>query len=110
MKPSIARLSRFIRNTIARCIVLVLISLPAFAQQSRCGDAKKVAAQLAKDYGETPQFVGLGKDGLYQLFANTETGTWTLTLSPEPSVVCLVGAGEAATFSTAAPADIDPNP
>lgn len=70
----------------------------AYAQQPTpmgCGPTEQVATGLKKDYGETPIFGGVDTKGVrVVLFFNADTGSWTLTISPQPGVICGVTEGE----------------
>lgn len=73
-----------------------IIAQSAHAQGSNCADRTSIVAQLEKKYGETAQSVGLGRDnGVLEMFASTETGTWTIILTKPSGMTCLMAAGEA---------------
>lgn len=89
-------------------LAVLCLASGAFAQHPTpmgCGPADQVITGLKKDYGETPTFGGVDAKGVRViLFLNAETGTWTLTISPAPSIVCGVTEGEhGAIVKTATP-------
>lgn len=61
-----------------------------------CAPHEQVVERLAAGYGETRRSIGLGARGVVvELFASTETGTWTITATAPDGLTCLVAAGEA---------------
>lgn len=89
-------------KTPARTAPLLALSLVvagttvAQAQQSRpCGARDRVLERLAEGYGESRQAVGLGaNNSVVETFANTETGTWTITVTMPTGMTCLVASGQ----------------
>jgi hypothetical protein len=68
---------------------------PAHAQQATCADRGEVVERLQTKYGETRQSLGLGRNnGVVEVYASDETGTWTILLSRPDGMACLVAAGE----------------
>ncbi|SDF21753.1 hypothetical protein SAMN04488117_1031, partial [Celeribacter baekdonensis] len=68
---------------------------PATAQQS-CGQRDQVLERLGTQYGESRQSIGLApNNGVVELFASTETGTWTLLMTQPNGVSCLIASGQA---------------
>ena len=67
------------------------------AQQSRnCGPREMVVDRLAEGYGETRQSMGLGSNNsVVEVFASSETGTWTITVTTPNGLTCLVASGQA---------------
>jgi hypothetical protein len=59
-----------------------------------CHDYQTIVETLDKRYGETPASLGLQTNGnLLQVFASSESGSWTI-LSVAPSGIgCIVAAG-----------------
>lgn len=67
----------------------------AQAQQASCADRTQVVERLQTKYGETRQSMGLGRNnGVVEVYASDETGTWTILLSRPDGLACLVAAGE----------------
>lgn len=70
-----------------------------------CAPHDTVVQRLASGYGETRQSIGLGAQGaLIELYASTETGTWTITATAPGGLTCLMAAGDSfATLAKAPP-------
>lgn len=75
---------------------LALWAIPANAQQGNSAEHATVAAHLAERYGETRQAIGLASNGtIVEVWANLETGTWSITVSVPGDLTCLVAEGSA---------------
>ena len=76
----------------------------------RCAAHDAVAENLATQYGEVRRSIGLAQDNtVMELYAATETGTWTLTVTLPNGQTCLVAAGHNfETTQDALPAKGDP--
>ncbi|MBM7066550.1 hypothetical protein [Actibacterium sp. 188UL27-1] len=75
---------------------LILLAVNgAQAQSSRnCADRQKVVERLNDGYGETRQSIGLGaNNAVVEVFASSETGTWTITVTMPTGMTCLVASG-----------------
>ena len=88
-----------------------LILVPATARAApQCAAHDIVAQSLATQFGEVRRSIGLAQDNtVMELYAATETGTWTLTVTLPTGMTCLVAAGN--NFKTTAdtlPAKGDP--
>jgi len=78
-------------------VALVAVSATgALAQNSnQCGPREVILAQLAARYGEARKAVGLAaNNAVVELFANAESGTWTITGTLPSGVTCLIASGE----------------
>ena len=52
--------------------------------------------RLADRYGESRQSIGLGaNNAVVEVFASSETGTWTITVTTPQGLTCLVASGQA---------------
>lgn len=72
---------------------LTALSLPADA--ASCGARDAVIARLADGYGEGRHGAGLAANGaLMELFANAETGSWTIVVTMPNGQTCLVASGQ----------------
>lgn len=61
-----------------------------------CGPRAMVVDRLASGYGETRQSMGLGANNqVIEVFASSETGTWTITVTTPAGMTCLVASGQA---------------
>lgn len=88
------------------CLLFLVVGREAFAQQPICDDRDAVAAQLRDGFGE--HLIGVGivpataqrASGLMSLYANRESGTWTITITavnpraPSGFASCIAGSGE----------------
>jgi len=62
--------------------------------QNRCAPRAAVIERLATAFSETRQSIGMAANGtVVEIFASTETGTWTITLTRPDGVTCLVADG-----------------
>jgi hypothetical protein len=89
---------------------LVLAAAPAQSQSSgNCAMREHVIARLASAYGETRQSIGLNANNqVVEVFASSETGTWTITVTTPNGLTCLVASGQAfETITTASEAKGD---
>jgi hypothetical protein len=84
-------------NALLAAAIAAGIALPATAQGLRhCGERDAIVQSLAEGYGESRQSVGLGaNNSLVEVFASTETGTWTITVTTPNGLMCLLASGQA---------------
>lgn len=60
-----------------------------------CGERRRIVDRLAREYGETQTARGLsGSDGVMEVFASPDSGTWTILLTLPTGETCLIAAGE----------------
>lgn len=73
---------------------------------ANCAPRDVVVERLAERYGESRQSVGLGSNNaVVEVFASSETGTWTITVTSVNGMTCLVASGQSfETLNEAAPA------
>ena len=77
---------------------LILLAVNgAQAQNARnCADRAQVGERLNDGYGEARQSIGLGaNNAVVEVFASSETGTWTFTVTMPTGMTCLVASGRA---------------
>ena len=80
----------------------ILTATGAAAQQSNCGPALDLLQVLQDRYGEVAQSRGLmGSGDLLFIFANPETGSWSVVTASPSGIACLRASGEA--FEVMAP-------
>ncbi|TMM51599.1 hypothetical protein [Sulfitobacter sabulilitoris] len=81
--------------TTAAALVIVTTT-DALAQSPRnCGPREVVVTRLAEGYGETRQAIGLAANAaLMEIFASTETGSWTITVTLPGGLTCLMASGQ----------------
>lgn len=61
----------------------------------QCALRAQVLETLAQTYGETRRAVGIASDQtLMEVFASSETGSWSLTVTLPNGMTCLVAAGQ----------------
>ncbi|MCU0909231.1 MAG: hypothetical protein MUF73_17770 [Rhodobacteraceae bacterium] len=69
---------------------------PAFAQTNNCAQRDHVVERLAGTYGESRQSIGLAANNqVMEVFANLESGSWTVTVTLPSGLTCLVASGMA---------------
>lgn len=72
----------------------LILNTPAEAQQSRCAERQKVLDQITEKYGESRRGMGLAQNqGIVEMYASDETGTWTILLTLPNGMTCLVASG-----------------
>lgn len=73
----------------------VCFAMPAAAQQ-QCGSRAAVLAHLASKYAEARQSIAVAANGVVvEVWANRDTGTWTITGSTAQGATCLIASGDA---------------
>ena len=84
--------------------VMVLAASQVAAEGNRnCAPRETVLERLAEKYGETRQSIGLGaNNSVVEVFASTDTGSWTITVTTASGLTCLVASGQS--FETIAEA------
>ena len=61
-----------------------------------CGKRADILRQLGEKYGETRRSMGLSEgQGVVELYASEETGSWTILLTTPRGVSCMMAAGQA---------------
>ncbi|MEM9049521.1 MAG: hypothetical protein AAGC92_12470 [Pseudomonadota bacterium] len=84
-----------------RLFITVILTLLAFSTtpayaQGICGEREAIVKRLSEKYGETRQSMGLQRNnGVMEIFASEESGTWTILVTLPNGMTCLVAAGEA---------------
>jgi len=88
---------------------LLFSAVAAPASAASCAPNDVVVSRLADQYGESRQSGGLAENGaLMEVFANPETGTWTVTITTADGTTCVIATGHAYTPITEGPAAHDP--
>jgi hypothetical protein len=84
-------------NLIRALALVAALAAPACAHAApACAPSAEVIARLADKYGETLQAEGLrGGTSIVQIYANAETGTWTVLDVGVSGLACMISAGEA---------------
>ena len=74
---------------------IALPAAPAGAQMV-CGKRADIISQLSEKYGETRRSMGLAQgQGVVELYASDETGSWTILMTSPQGVACMMAAGQA---------------
>jgi hypothetical protein len=74
---------------------MMLAANHANAQSRQCATHDAVTERLAARYGESRQSIGLGSDNsVVEVFASSETGSWTIVVTRPGGPTCLVAAGQ----------------
>ncbi|MEP3346573.1 MAG: hypothetical protein ABJN34_16090 [Litoreibacter sp.] len=69
-------------------------NIAAAQARNMCADRTAVMAKLTKQYGETRRSMGLASNnGIVELHASNDTGSWTITVTHPNGMTCLVAAG-----------------
>lgn len=83
------------RYLLALCAALAAGQAAAQAN-SNCAPRAVVVDRLASQFGESRQSMGLGSNNqVVEIFASTETGSWTIVVSTAAGMSCVVAAGQA---------------
>lgn len=73
-----------------------MVGTSAVAQGSSCANRELIVDRLQTKYGESRQSAGLNQNnGMVEVFASTETGTWTILVTMPNGMSCLMAAGKA---------------
>lgn len=75
----------------------LLMMTPLAEAQTReaCAERAKVIERLVEKYGETRQSMGLHQNnGVLEVYASSETGTWTILVTMPNGQSCLIAAGQ----------------
>jgi hypothetical protein len=76
-------------------LVLVSCAGAAWPQASQCAPYAAMATHLADRYGEAVIFQGqTSETAIMQLWANAETGTWTVVYMSADAPACMVASGQ----------------
>ena len=82
------------RSFLSACLI-GLLATSAPAQVNNCAPRPMVLERLSDRFGETRQSIGLDGSGVQvEVFANEQTGTWTIILTNPHGLSCVVSAGE----------------
>ena len=76
---------------------LILLTVTAASAQTarNCAPRDTVVERLASKYGESRQSMGLGaNNAVVEVFASSESGSWTITVTSPSGLTCLVASGQ----------------
>ena len=61
-----------------------------------CGKRAEIVRQLGEKFGETRRSAGIAQgQGVVEIYASDETGSWTILITSPQGTACLLAAGEA---------------
>ncbi len=83
---------------LSTAIIAVLILAQGASAQGRnnCAPRDQIIERLSERYGETRRAVGLNANQtMMELFASSESGSWSITITMPNGMSCLVAAGKA---------------
>ena len=77
-------------------LISTLIASSAAAQNARnCGNRDKIIDRLTNHYGEQRTGAGLTpNNGMMEIYASEEKGTWTVLITMPSGMSCLLAAGQ----------------
>ncbi len=79
---------------IAAALFVATASLPASAQQQRCGKRPDIVSHLAKNFSESPVAIALSGDGVIEVLTSKNGASWTIIFTTPDGNTCLMAAGE----------------
>jgi hypothetical protein len=84
-------------TTIRLAMAALLVSAGlAQAEGAQCSEHGAMTRMLAENWGESRQSIALdAADSMVELFASSETGTWTLTVTEPGGPTCMIASGHA---------------
>lgn len=59
-----------------------------------CAARTDIVKRLSDRYGETLQSMGLQNNGILEIYASDDTGTWTIVVTTPDGRACLLAAGQ----------------
>ncbi|SDX16389.1 hypothetical protein [Litoreibacter albidus] len=75
-------------------ILVMAANMTAAQTRNMCADRAAVITKLTGQFGETRRSIGLAaNNGIVELHASSDTGTWTITVTHPNGMTCLVAAG-----------------
>lgn len=94
---------------ISLALLLTFVPVIASAQGRNCAPREVIVGQLTDRYGETRQSIGIAANNMVmELFASSQTGTWTIAVTNVAGISCLVASGQAFEALTEALPEGDP--
>ena len=74
----------------------VILCLMGGAAHANCAPPAVISERLEAGFGEARQALALTATGqMMEVYANLDTGTWTITLTSPNGVACIVSVGNA---------------
>lgn len=79
------------------CLAASVLAAPARAGDALCLSHDRMIRVLARDFGETLAYAGLGRAGhRVEVYASAETGRWTLAVIRPDGIACILSTGTGA--------------
>lgn len=98
VKISLALMFRTLAAVLAVSLTTGTLAGPGHAQGAGsmiCGQRAQIVGQLRARFGEQVRSVGLaGQTRIVEVFASTETGSWTITVTSVDGTTCLMASGQ----------------
>ncbi|MDP5216682.1 hypothetical protein Q5Y75_05585 [Ruegeria sp. 2205SS24-7] len=85
-----------------------LLATQVAAQPRNCAPRDTVVERLQSKYGETRQAMGVAGRSLMEVWANEESGSWTILLTMPGGISCLGASGQSYEELSEALVDGDP--
>ncbi len=83
------------RTALAIGLAAAATGAQAQSQSRPCAERTQVIERLAEKYGETLQSAGMhSNNGLLEVYASEDTGTWTILVTSPDGTSCLIAAGQ----------------
>ena len=85
-----------IRVLVMLAVMLAALALlvPQMVRADDCAPRDGIIAKLADRWGETLRAAGETDGGMLEIYASTETGTFTILLTRPDMTTCLLAAGQ----------------
>lgn len=81
----------------ASALALFLFSGVAEAQ-GRCGPRESITSVLEQKFSESRRFIASNSREVVEIWANPDTGTWTVTGTNTRGITCIFSAGQSHQF------------
>lgn len=83
-----------IRHTICGALLAAITATSAAAQSPGCSPRDLQVAYLETKFGETRGSIGIvDQQHVFEVFRNSETGSWTATVTNTQGFMCLIATG-----------------
>ncbi len=74
--------------------LLMATDIASAQNANRCAQRDVVVGKLNSDYGESRKTMGMtANNGIIEMYASEETGSWTITVTHPNGMTCLLAAG-----------------
>jgi len=92
---TVGKMFRFGGLTAAAAVYLATTTDVAAQSARNCGPRAVVVERLATGYGESRQSIGVAANNtVVEVFASSEAGSWTITMTMPGGLTCLVASGQ----------------